>query len=100
MTALDGQRLSPVDAWNPDVAASHRERARIVDHTATVDPLVVNAKLLRRLLVIEHRHLARAHDGEAAHLVRIEPAHVHVAEMPARKAEVEKHDVVDARLKE
>src|SRR5258705_492547 len=64
VAAFDGEWLAALEARNPDVAAPHRKRSGVVDHAATVHALVVDAELLGRLLIVEHRHLLGTHHGE------------------------------------
>src|SRR3954468_12023072 len=86
--ALQAQRLGLGDAGRPDVA-----RARDV----AGDALVVDRDLALQVHVVERRHLLRAHDGEAALLVGIQPAQVQVRAHPRREAHEAEDDVLDSR---
>src|SRR5262249_31222247 len=77
--AFEPERLSPGDVWNHDFAASVGElKLPAVVSDRVLDALVVDAQLGGVRDVVEHGHSAVAGQRPTAHLVRIEPGHVHV----------------------
>src|SRR3954449_5102610 len=94
--ALDPQRLAVGYARTPDVARTGdvlAVRARVL-----VEALVVHRDLALELHVVECRHPPRAHDGEPALLVRVQPREVQVGGQSGRESHEREDDVLDARL--
>src|SRR5215210_2606924 len=92
--ALDPQRLAARDPGTPDVPRARDVLA--VGGGVLVEALVVHRHLPLEIHVVEGRHPARADDGEAPLLVRVEPRQVQVGGQPGREAQVGEDDVLDA----
>ena len=80
---ISGMLMSPVCVLTPPVGVHDR-------------PLVVDRDLAVGLHVVEHGHLGGADHGHLAHLVRVEPRQVQVADLAGVELDVAEHDVLDA----
>src|SRR6185436_967180 len=99
MLELDCQRLHVWQPGDEDVSLANREALAVGPVLGRpVHALVVDRELLPRLHVVEDSHLAGAHHGEATHLVRVEPGHLHVGHHTGFEGEIEEDDVFDAAL--
>src|SRR4051794_24905873 len=92
--ALQPQRLVVRHPRRPDVARARDVLA--VGVGLLVEALVVDGDLALRVHVVERRHALRAHDREAALLVRVEPRQVQVGGDARREAHEREDDVLDA----
>src|SRR6266511_3751362 len=89
--ALEPKRLRGGDLRDEDVAAPGLPLAVALGPLPR--RLVVDRHLALQLHVVEHRHPVAADDGQAPHLVRVEPGEMHVRDLPRGEAQVAEDDV-------
>ena len=97
---LLAQGFALLETRDDDVTVAHgrNEFGKTALARLVVGAAIVDAELLGRVRVVEYHHLAITDHCHAAHLYRVEPAHVHAGEHAVWVVESHEDDVLGACL--